>query len=191
LVAAFERSVDILNESGAEYAVIGGLARAAWGRVRATTDIDFAIVADTSALASVKHAFEQNGFAVRDVVAGEAPDTRPDIFTATSPDRVQIDFLVAKTPFEREAVARRERIELLGRTTYVVSVEDLVFYKLLAARPRDWDDMLDVLKTQTDAGRIIDWDRLERLAADWQLEEDLARLRSDLDDPADTGGSDA
>ena len=180
LLETFRGTVRVLESCNIDYAVIGGLARAAWGRVRATTDVDITISADAAALATTKRALERAGFHVEDIVAGDEHDARPDIFAATLLNRVRVDFLVAKTPFEQEAMARRQRIELLGETTYVVSVEDLVFYKLLATRPRDWDDVLDVLETQTHAGRIIDWVYLERHAGDWGINETLARLRREL-----------
>jgi hypothetical protein len=114
------------------------------------------------------------------MVGGEEPDSRPDIFVAQGPFGVPVDVLVAKTPFEEEAVARSVSIELLGQHVRVVTAEDLVFYKLLAGRPRDRDDVLDVIRAQLAGGRPFDWARLKRLAGDWGIEDTLALVRDEI-----------
>jgi len=43
---------------------------------------------------------------------------------------------------------RRSRLDAEGKMLWVVSPEDLVLFKLLANRPRDWGDITDILYIQ-------------------------------------------
>ena len=177
LVATLANVVDLLEAAGIGYVLIGGVAKAAWGRARATRDIDIAVSADVATLEDLKARLGTQGFSVTDSVGGDAGDTRPDIFVARRGSGVPIDVLVAKTPFEQEAVARGVRVRLLGCTLRVATAEDLVFYKLLAGRPRDRDDVLDIVSTQLSATRPFDWEHLTRLAREWDVEATLEEIR--------------
>jgi hypothetical protein len=172
------------THASVRYAVIGGVAKAAWGRPRATRDIDLAVSIDAMAFAALKSALADAGFAVIKMVGGDRNDARPDMFMARASAGVPVDVLVAKTPFEEEAVARSVPVVLFGQTVKVATAEDLVFYKLLAARPRDRDDVLDVIRTRLAGGHSFDWERLERLARDWSVEPAFDDLRQALN----TGG---
>lgn len=173
--------VRVFDASSVRYAVIGGVAKAAWGRPRATRDIDVAVSIDALAFAALTSSLADADFAVLKMVGGDLNDTRPDIFVARASAGVPVDVLIAKTPFEEEAVARSVPVVLFGQTVRVVTAEDLVFYKLLAARPRDRDDVLDVIRTRLAGGHSFDWEHLERLARDWSIEPALADVRQVVD----------
>jgi len=180
LVRTLASIVEVLDASGVRYALIGGVAKAAWGRARATRDIDLAVSIDALTFEALKTRLAASGFEVIKMVGGEPGDERPDIFVARGPHGVPVDMLIAKTPFEEEAVARGVKLSLFGHAVTVATAEDLVFYKLLAGRPRDRDDILDVVRTQRAAPAAFDWQRLERLASDWGIEPALAELRLTL-----------
>lgn len=177
LIRTLGAVVEVFDATGVRYALIGGVAKAAWGRSRATRDIDVALSIDLVRLEHLKRQLANAHFVVVDSVGGDASDLRPDIFVARDPGGVPVDVLVAKTPFEEDAVTRSVTVKLLGHTLRVVTAEDLVFYKLLAGRPRDRDDILDVVKTQLSAEKSFDWNHLERLAAEWDVEAALKDVR--------------
>lgn len=56
------------------------------------------------------------------------------------PSGVDIDVSLAWLPFEEEAVRAHEQRDFAGVTIHVARPEDLLIYKLVAARPRDLDD---------------------------------------------------
>jgi predicted nucleotidyltransferase len=58
---------------------------------------------------------------------------------------IDIDVILAQNEFQRELLSRRQREEVDGFSTWVVSAEDLMLLKLLASRPRDFLDVQDVL----------------------------------------------
>jgi len=66
----------------------------------------------------------------------------------------------------------------------VITPEDVVAYKLLADRPRDRDDIQEVICTQLRAARRLDWDYVERWALFWGIEERVAKLRAAFDGSA-------
>mgnify|MGYP003393186576 CR=1 FL=1 len=62
------------------------------------------------------------------------------------PSGVPIDVSLAWLPFEEEAIAAAEVREVAGVRTRVARPEDLVIYKMVAARPRDLDDIEHLLR---------------------------------------------
>ena len=85
--------------------------------------------------------------------------------------------LVAKTPFEREAVDHAV-IHDIGKRCRVVRPEHLVVYKLIAGRPRDLADAEEVMRTRELAGETLGFGLIERWAREWGVEERLKRLRA-------------
>jgi predicted nucleotidyltransferase len=61
---------------------------------------------------------------------------------------VDADMFIAETPFQREVLDRRITADVDGLSVKLVSAEDLILFKLVAARPRDLLDVQDVLFTQ-------------------------------------------
>ena len=87
---------------------------------------------------------------------------------------------VPSVPFYDEALARRARVRLAGRDTWVLSAETLAVFKMLFYRPKDLADLGRLLEIQgekldapfvrrwlvdmlgSDDDRIATWDRLVR-----------------------------
>lgn len=53
---------------------------------------------------------------------------------------IRVDFIFATTAYERQAIARAERVELLGTPVPFATAEDLIVHKLFAGRPHDEED---------------------------------------------------
>jgi hypothetical protein len=104
------------DEAGVAYAVIGAVARNAWAPPRATADIDLAtIIPDRAANERLMAAFARRGIEVAQVAAsGDEPV--PDLIRLERPTGVvrRLDILVAKTPFEVEAVSTATTFDLGG-----------------------------------------------------------------------------
>lgn len=86
LEAAFAGAVDCLEEMGARYAVIGALARNAWARPRASTDVDFAIGLDASGLEQLRAGLEARGFTFVRAHVVDPEDPLPDMLFMRAPD---------------------------------------------------------------------------------------------------------
>jgi predicted nucleotidyltransferase len=162
---------------GHAYALIGAGARNAWAPPRATTDIDFALSASVDAVEVITGLLQPLGYACVRRQQADPGDAVPDIVIFRAEGQPQVDILLAKTPFERQALTRAVPLELEDGTVPVVSVEDLIVYKLIADRRRDRDDIQAVLRTQIRAGRTIDWPYIEHWAAEWGVSDRAKRLR--------------
>jgi hypothetical protein len=164
------------------FAVIGAVARNAWAPPRATTDLDLAVSARPETLDAIDDGLRSLGYRRVRHQQAEPADPLPDIviYRAEHAEPRQVDLLVAKTPFEEKVIERAEQTEIGSRRLPVASPEDLVVYKLLADRPRDWDDIRAVLRTQDRTARAFDWAHVERWTEFWQITDRLHRLRASL-----------
>lgn len=101
--------------------------------------------------------------------AGEPPELR--IFRTSYGVRLE-----AHTELERAGLARR-RVGVSAAEAWVFTPEDLIVYKLIAGRPRDLDDIADVVAARTGAGEGLDWEHIERWAEAWDVADRLAAVR--------------
>jgi hypothetical protein len=180
LEAAFEGALDCLETEGLTYAVIGALARNAWARPRASTDVDFAVALGAGGATRLRDALESRGFTFVREHTVEPADDLPDLLFLRAPDGVRVDFLVAKTEFEEAALSRAHEARVGDRLCRVVSPEDLVVYKVVAGRTRDLADVEEVVQARIAAGEAFDWAHVEKWVADFGYEDRLARVRARL-----------
>lgn len=126
--------------------VISGQAVLLYGEPRLTKDIDITLGATLERLEDVVE------------VAGELelePLVTPDTFTRETmilpcqhPDSgIRVDFIFSFSPYERQALERTQPVEMEGEQVRLASLEHVIIHKIVAARPRDLEDvktMLDV-----------------------------------------------
>ncbi len=82
---------------------------------------------------------------------------------------------LAWLPFEEEAIARAEELDVAGVKARVARPEDLVICKMVASRPRDLDDVENLLIVH---GRTMDLRRVKSVVGK------LAALLDDDERPA-------
>lgn len=160
LESALRRAVEVLNESGLRWAVVGGLAVSARAEPRTTRDVDVAVaVGDDAEAEAVLFRLQGLGFAVVSVVEQTA---RKRLATArlTSGEAahsgVLVDLLFASSGIEPEVVSGAELMEILpGLTIPVARIGHLIALKALARndrdRPQDLDDIRALLREATPA----------------------------------------
>jgi len=163
--------------------VIGGQAVLVHGEPRLTQDVDVTLAAGPERLPEVLTLCETLGL--------EPLPEDPRTFVQRSyvlpvvdpPTGVRVDLIFSTTPYEAEAIARAQRIEVAGEAVPFAAAEDLVLHKLFAGRPRDLDDAVGVVRRK---GPELDWAYLRRWAAEFAhvegretLPEVLERLRSE------------
>ncbi len=127
-----------LNRSGAKYLVIGGIACALHGYVRATTDVDILIERTLPNVERVLDAVSRLGF-------GFAGEWLPKEILARSitviGDDPQIDiFTIAWSVKYEEAVKRSSVVEVQGVPIPLIGMEDLIETKR-TGRPLDAADL--------------------------------------------------
>jgi hypothetical protein len=136
----------VLSAHGVAHALIGGLAVGIHAAARATKDVDLAVVATAESAERVIADRRARGYEPR--THGRPGPGAVVRFARTGEDGIVrwVDLLFAGTPFEERAVGRAAPREVLGRPIDVVSVEDLIVYKLLAGRPQDVADLVVLLR---------------------------------------------
>ncbi|HJT19115.1 MAG TPA: hypothetical protein VJ746_01515 [Nitrospira sp.] len=148
------------------YCVVGALAVNAWGRLRATKDIDLLVLSDDTARAALIDALLAHGFHADRTWMERNPMAKDVIMRLvhSSHPAIPLDLLFAHDAQSQSALARRRSLQLLGVSLWVCSPEDLILLKLKASRPHDFEDALGIVKNphvQLDLDYLWHWaDRL-------------------------------
>jgi hypothetical protein len=170
-----------LAQAGIPSATIGGLAVAVWGEPRLTRDADVKVLLDREERRRLIEALADD----YRLVADDPDDTlrRFGMLFVLDPGGVRIDLLLGETAFDAAAIERARAVPGLGESgPRVCSPEDLIIYKLLSTRPRDHDDVIGIIRRQSQAlddAYVILWLRQFEIALDdSELVRTYRRLRS-------------
>ncbi len=167
ILVAAQEVLDILCSHGHPACAIGGLAVLRWGQPRATQDADISVLAPFGEEADVIDLLVERFTARRHDAREFAKARRVVIITASN--GAPVDVGLAALPFEREALERSEVWHWSTDIAFpVCSADDLIIYKLAAARPHDLVDMEGVVRLQW---RQLDVERIRHRAG--QLSEML------------------
>jgi hypothetical protein len=167
-VAALESKIPL------RFALVGGLAVATWGAVRATQDIDFLADSDPSPLKELrlrdrlKKYIEQQGGRAEWLVGGHDDPIPLLLRIGFSPNQgtVAADILWAHKRWQRDALQRAIAVDVAGDQVPVLHPEDLILMKLEAGGPQDLLDVQELLSAsppQLDVTRLRDSARRLRL----------------------------
>lgn len=148
-------AVDIMEESGIPYALIGGFATKSMGRPRITHDIDFFVRPDDAN--QVLEVLESRGFTTQ--------KRDPFWLFKAWKDDILVDIIFKSSGdiyFDEDVQCHVRRMPYLGRYINAISPEDFMVIKAAAHQehnPHHWHDALAVLKQSN-----LDWDYLYRRA---------------------------
>ncbi len=169
-----------LEENGVDSVLIGGLAIGAWGDPRTTRDVDLKILLRRS---EAQRLLDILGTAFTPIRPNPLQALKGDgiLFVQNKLD-VRIDLMLADTDFDLSTIRRGRLMELApGKTVRVCSPEDLLVYKLLAPRGRDYDDAVSIVRRQGEAlddAYINTWlKEFEKALDDSNLVRDYQNLR--------------
>ena len=149
--AVLARTIAVLAEAGVDFAVLGGVASAGYGRARWTKDIDVFVRpedADPALDALGEHGFEIDRI-------------NPSWIYKANRDGVQVDLIFKGKGgiyLDDRMVERVRPVTLAGIVVPAIAPEDLVVMKALShdeESPRHWHDALGVLSTAE-----LDWSYL-------------------------------
>lgn len=172
-------TVGIVDRAGVTWAIMGGCARNAYAEPRATKDVDLVVAADADRFVRLEEALAAAGFHQGSAVT-EPGEPVPDLVLYRDGQGRRIDVLFAHTSFEQSALARRVRLAAIGETpVHVLTVEDLIVYKVIADRPQDRADIAAVVEAQRARGQAIDWSYVEHWCGEWDVSHRLQRVRAE------------
>lgn len=149
----------ILAEQKIEYAVIGAMAAAVHGSIRATTDADALVSVSMSRLARLKRALQKAGFNV-DLRSGDADDPIPALLAVGDKHGNRVDLLGGLRGLDKDAFSRSITVPFLGSSIRVIGREDFIAMKCFAGGPQDIVDARFALKA---ASEPVNVDLLRRL----------------------------
>lgn len=159
LVAAARELLTFLETLGRPACLIGGMVVARWGEPRQTQDVDATVLADFGEELTVLGQVLQR-FPSRD----PRPEPRAELgrlALVTASNGVHIDLSFAGFPFEMEVLDRASDWEVEpGTRLRTCSAEDLIVYKLVAARLIDLHDVQSIVDRRQAAGLDLDRIRL-------------------------------
>jgi hypothetical protein len=124
---------DRLSAANLPFMLTGSFALAYYATPRMTRDLDIVVALEEREVAALVAAFESDFYI--DTDAARAAVLSERMFNLMHLESgVKVDFIVRKSAeFRRVEFARRQRIELAGVRTWIVSCEDLILSKLLWA----------------------------------------------------------
>jgi len=138
----------VLAEAGVPHALCGGLAANLYREeVRATNDVDLAVAIGPARVVEIVDAFGRAGWSA-------APyRQRGEQLKLTRRGMPRVDCIIATTDYERAAVERSVPATIEGREIPVLTPEDLIVFKLMAGRARDYEAVAAIINAR---GRELD-----------------------------------
>jgi hypothetical protein len=168
------KAISIFEGLHADWMFIGAVSVAAWGRVRATSDADFAVSLDFTSAADLDLGMKEVGLE-KESGPIEIPAKRlvlskywapysggglgVDVFFATGYDTGR---------FLKEALQRKVQVKFQGKSYSAATPEDLVVLKIHAYRARDLDDVATVLERRFGE---LDWKYIHRWATELKCDK--------------------
>ena len=153
-MSLFEPIFLALNDAGARYVVVGGLATVLHGYARLTVDVDLVVDLAPDRARTTIDTLVTLGFRARVPVDARDfadPAVRRrwidekgmQVFSLVDQDNpMRVIDLFVEAPLDFEALwSRAEIMPLAGTTVRVASLDDLIAMKRQAGRPRDLDDI--------------------------------------------------
>jgi predicted nucleotidyltransferase len=160
-VQAVARALSALPVAGM---IIGGIAVITRGVPRLTRDVDVTIAGGRIELAALIDRLREHRLVPRIDDAAEFAGAHQVLLLRHEPSGVDVDLSIAWLPFELDALAAAQTLEVAGVRVPVARAEDLIVYKVVAFRPQDQQDIERLLVLH---GHTVDLARIRRLAAEF------------------------
>jgi hypothetical protein len=178
-------AVQILRAERVDYAVIGALAAAVHGVIRASRDADALLSVGLSVLGELESSFKVAGFTT-ELRRGDMDDPISAVLTLHDQFENRVDLLVGIRGFDPRGFSRTVEVPFDGESLQFVGLEDFVAMKVFAGSPQDMVDARSALEA---ASELPDADLLKKLASRYgpPVVRSLAGLLSDLDFNLDSG----
>jgi predicted nucleotidyltransferase len=151
LTETLREIVTRLESQGIAYMLVGSMAALAHGRDRATKDLDMVLEANAPLLRALVRSLPEERFYASEEAALEALRYESQFNVLDMDTGWKVDFMMRKRrPFSETEFGRRFRVEVMGVSTYVASVEDVIVAKLEWAKAggseRQLEDVRELVK---------------------------------------------
>jgi len=153
-------AVPILEKGSIPYAVIGAMALAFHGVIRASMDVDALIFLGNRPLEGLASEFRNAGFTVG-VRWGDAQDPIPALMQLSDSFENRVDLLTGLRGLDAGTVSRTVSCAYEETPLHIVGLEDLIAMKLFAGSFRDIEDIRQLLSVSKER---VDLPLLQQLA---------------------------
>jgi hypothetical protein len=180
-VDLLSRAIEVLEQLGVTYMVVGSYASGSYGEPRMTQDIDIVVDLQLSQVPALCAAFPPPEFYASQDAALEALRHRSMFNVLHADTGTKIDFIIPKDrEHSREELARRHRVQLIpGREGFAARPEDVIIGKMgyyaeggSEKHLRDIAGMLKISGGEIDKAYILEWARRLKLLDVWQAAQD-------------------
>jgi Nucleotidyl transferase of unknown function (DUF2204) len=145
IAALLQHVTECLHRARSPYVLIGAWALAAWGRPRATTDLDFLVLVNEEDLERLSEQMTRAGMELDETWQTWNPMLRGFQIRFQS-QGVTIDLLRSRDQHDQQVFQRKKKKRMDRRYYWVVSPEDFILQKLKVGRPRDFEDAISVVE---------------------------------------------
>jgi hypothetical protein len=141
---------EVLKSARIPHGLIGGWAAIAWGRVRATRDIDWLAAVPVSRKKEVLALLSSFGEPEWREAGEDDPVAGLIRVVPTGTAGAVTDVLLARSGADRDALERCTSVDISGHKIPTVAPEDIVAMKLQAGGGLDYDDAQAILRVQAE-----------------------------------------
>jgi predicted nucleotidyltransferase len=164
LRAAVQAVAGVLSALPVPGMIIGGIAVIVRGVPRLTRDVDATVAGGTIALTDLIDRLGEYQIMPRIDDAADFADAHQVLLLRHEPSGVDVDLSIGWLPFELEALAAAQPLDVAGVRVKVARAEDLIVYKAVAFRPQDQQDIERLLVLY---GSSVDLTRIRSLVAEF------------------------
>ncbi|MBM5810349.1 MAG: hypothetical protein FJ191_00035 [Gammaproteobacteria bacterium] len=143
-----------------DYAVIGAMAAAVHGAVRASLDVDAIVGMPAREAATLRDLLASPDWSL-ELRLGDDADPIPALLAVTDGHGNRVDLLIGLRGLDPAALSRARPVEFRGQTLRVVGLEDFIAMKAFAGAAQDLSDARQAIAAGRDS---LDADLLRQLA---------------------------
>ena len=148
------RIAERLDADTVPYMVIGGQAVLIYGRPRLTRDIDIVLGIDVDSFALIEKACGKLGLKMLPAKPEEFAKETSVLPAEEQKSGFRVDFVFSFSEYEKQALKRAKRINVNNYRVKFASCEDVIIYKMVAARAVDVEDVRNILLKHKDSADL-------------------------------------
>jgi len=165
---------ELLAKQGVRYAVIGAMAAAVHGVVRASLDADAVVLLQVREAQALRQSVIEEGYEAT-LRIGDVDDPIPGLLEVKDSHGNRVDLLIGLRGMDPALLDRTGQVRLAGAILEIVSREDSIAMKAFAGRPFDLADARAVIDQHRES---LDLELLRRLAR--RFGRETAKVVEDL-----------
>jgi len=173
----------LFERAGIPHAFGGAIALVYWSEPRGTVDIDINVFLPATEFSRVFSTLNGHGIATTPAMEKEAIDREQ---VRVDWGGTPVDLFFAYDPFHDSCNERSVVVDFYSQPIRVLAAEDIVIFKTLYNRPKDWPDveqLLAIQGRQLDVAYVRDWIGRMLAAGDSARTRLEALLRQHSDTP--------